>query len=108
MLYNKFYRFVINFDEIKAVLIVGRGDIEFRSISLIFINLLAEGIEDLHHARYFATEGHAFIGGIGEKSDKRRLLGLIDILNPCVNNKPFKISDRCADAHVPRVNLIFS
>ena len=56
-----------NLDEIHAVLVTSRIDVEFAAVGIKFIDLLTEGVVDAHRAKVFTLQGHEVVGGIGNE-----------------------------------------
>ena len=69
MFHHKPQRLFAGLDKIDAVLVARCVDANFAAVGLEFIHLLAEDVEDAHHAKVFTHEGHAFVGGVGEEVD---------------------------------------
>ena len=84
-------------DEIDAVLVLGGRDNQLCFIGEEGFDLLSQCVVKAYFAKVFAPKGHAFVGGVGEQS--QRCAVLIEANSGFVDDVDFKIARRGVDVH---------
>ena len=85
-------------DEVDAFLVLGSRDDQLRLVGAESLDFLPDYVVKAYHAKVLASEGNAFVGGIGEHGQRRAVF--IDADGHLVNDVDLEVARRSVDIHL--------